>query len=165
MASRGFTLIEVTLTIGILAALFFGSMYGFSALQRSIASHTVDREITTMLTIAARNARTGLKGGSWGVYIPYNESSRNTTSITVFHGATYATRTIADDIVFTVNPDVAFTSVDFSGATAHTGNDHEITFASLSGSTTQYGSVTVSWYGQTRTITIDPDGFITRDAL
>lgn len=165
MNPRGFTLVEVMMTIGILAALFFGSVYGFSALQRSFASQTVDREITNMLTVAARNARMGFKGGTWGVYIPYDNGTRHATSITVFHGATYATRTVADDITFPVNSDVAFTSVDFSGAASNTGNDHELIFAALSGSTTQYGSIAVSWYGQTRTITIDADGFITREAL
>lgn len=165
MRPRGFTLIEVMLTIGIVGALFFAATYGLSAFQRSFAAQTVDRELTNALSTAARRARMGKSNDRWGVYIPYDATTRLAATMTLFHGTSYATRVVADDQTYTINSHAKFVSVDFSGAAANTGNDHEILFQSLDGSTTQYGSVVVEWYGKQRTITIDPDGFAVRSPL
>lgn len=153
------------ITIAILGSIFLLSTYGLSKLQRSFAAVSVDREVISILSTAARQARMGVSGGDWGVYIPYDNSSRLATSITLFHGATYATRVVADDRIYTVNSNAQFMSVDFSGPAVNTVNDHEIVFSTLSGSTVQYGSIILTWYGQTRTITIDPDGFAVRSSL
>lgn len=159
---RGFTYLELMFTIAILGSIFILSTYGLSRLQRSFTAQSVDREVVSILSSAARQARMGVQGGDWGVYIPYDNSSRLATSITLFHGATYATRVFADDRVYTVNSNAQFVSVDFSGPAADTVNDHEIVFSTLSGNTAQYGSIILTWYGQTRTIIIDPDGFAVR---
>lgn len=165
MNNRGFTLLEVLITIAILGSLFLLSAYGLRALQKSFASQTVDRELTNILTTAARNARLGLQGDAWGVYIPYDLTTRTTSSVTLFHGDSYATRISADDVLLPINTDAIFTSVDFSGAAASTGNDHEIVFDSLSGATQEYGSIVLDWYAESRTISISKDGIITREAL
>lgn len=165
MHPRGFTLIEVMLTIGIVGMLFFAVAYGLSVFQRSFAAQTVDRELTSILSTAARRARIGMSNDAWGVYIPYDGTTRLTTTITLFHGTSYATRVTADDQVYSVNKDAKFVSVDFSGAAANTGNDHEVLFSAFSGSTAQYGSVLLEWYGKQRTITIDADGFSVRSPL
>lgn len=159
MSPRGFTLLETMMTIAIVGVLFFTATYGLSVFQRSFAAQTVDRELTSVISTAARHARMGMNGEDWGVYIPYDAGTRLATTMTLFHGASYATRIVADDRVYSINKDAKFISVDFSGAAANTGNDHEILFRSLSGNTTQYGSVVVEWYGKQRTIVIDPDGF------
>lgn len=159
---QGFTLLEIIVAVAILGSIFLLSTFGLAKLQQTFAAQQVDREITNALSTAARRARIGMQNGPWGVYIPYDASSRSATSITVFHGTSYATRTVADDQVSSINKGTQFTTVDFSGAAADTGNDHEIVFNSLSGSTTQYGSIVVKWLDQQRTITIDPDGFAIR---
>ena len=165
MHPRGFTLLEVMLTIAILGSIFLLSARGLSALQRSFAAQAVDREITSIVSTAARRARIGTHGSAWGVYIPYDNLSRSATTVTVFSGTSYATRDTAYDQIYTINDDAKFTSVDFSGVATNTGNDHEITFGLLTGATAQYGSVVIEWYGQTRTITIDADGFAVRSPL
>ncbi len=165
MRRKGFTLLEIIITVAILGSVFLFSIFGISKLQQSFAAQNVDREITNSLSVAARRARIGMHNGPWGVYIPYDATTRTATTIVVFQGTSYATRNIADDIAFSINTATIFTSVDFSGAAANTGNDHEIVFNSLSGNTTQYGSVIVQRLGQQRTITIDPDGFAIRSSL
>lgn len=162
MSPRGFTLLETMMTIAIVGVLFFTATYGLSVFQRSFAAQTVDRELTSVISTAARRARMGMNGEDWGVYIPYDAGTRLATTMTLFHGTSYATRVAADDRIYSINKNAKFVSVDFSGAAANTGNDHEILFRSLSGDTTQYGSVVVEWYGKQRTVVIDPDGFAVR---
>lgn len=165
MRPRGFTILDVMLTIGIVGVLFFTTTYGLSVFQRSFAAQTVDRELTNILSTAARRARMGKSNDRWGLYIPYDATTRRATTMTLFHGTSYATRVVADDQIYTINSHTKFVTVDFSGAAADTGNDHEILFQSLSGSTTQYGSIVLEWYDKQRTITIDPDGFAVRSPL
>lgn len=162
MFPRGITLLETMMSIAIVGVLFLAATFGLSVFQRSFAAQTVDREFTNALSTAARRARMGMNGDSWGVYIPYDAVTRLATTMTLFHGTSYATRVVADDRIYSINEDAKFISVDFSGIAADTGNDHEILFQSLSGSTTQYGSVVIEWYGKQRTIVINPDGFAVR---
>ncbi len=54
MQPRGFTLLEVTVTIAILGVIFFLSTSGLSLLQQSIAAQSVDREVVNVLSTAAR---------------------------------------------------------------------------------------------------------------
>lgn len=160
--ARGFTTIEILVTIGILGSIFAVSAYGLSRLQQSFAAQNVDRELTSLLTTAARRARHGAQGTAWGVYIPYDPVTRTAATIALFSGTSYAARNTAYDQIVAVNDDVQFTYVDFSGVAANTGNDTEIVFTPLTGATTQYGSVTMTWYKQSRTITLDADGIPVR---
>ena len=71
----GFTYLELMITIAILGSIFVLSTYGLSKLQRSFAAQSVDREVISILSTAAHQARTGVGGGDWGVYIFYNYES------------------------------------------------------------------------------------------
>lgn len=155
----------MSVTIGIFSLIILMSTFGLSSFQRSTAKQAADIELLSILSSAARRARLGFKDESWGVYIPYDSSTRQTETITLFSGSSYAARTVANDQIFEVNQDTVFGVVDFSGSAANTGNDHEIVFAKLSGSTTQYGSVTLTWFGQTETLTITSDGLPVRTSL
>ncbi len=99
------------------------------------------------------------------MYFPYDDSTRTATTLTLFHGTSYADRIIADDQLHAINAQTQFVVVDLSGSAPVTGNDHEIVFQSLSGETTQYGEIVLEWYERRRTITIDPDGFAVRSPL
>lgn len=149
-------------TLGILGVLFAVGGISLTKLEDSIATRTSDREITYILTTAARKARHGVHGTNWGVYIPYDLTTRTTQTITVFSGDNYATRNTAYDVTYNVSDEIAFTTVDLSGSGPGTANDQEIIFNAFSGSTADYGSITVTWFGNTRTISIDEDGFIVR---
>ncbi|MFA5946899.1 MAG: type II secretion system protein [Patescibacteria group bacterium] len=159
---KGFTFLEIIITLGVFGILFSISGIALTKFQQSVASSASDREILHILSTAARKARHGQGGAPWGVYIPYSESTRATTTVTVFCGATYATRDITCDDVYTVSNNIHFLAVDFSGAAPDTTNDHEIVFNPLSGSTAQYGSISLGWYNTTRSLSISPDGFVNR---
>lgn len=160
--AKGFTLIEVVMTMSVLGILLGVAGISLSSLQSSIATSASDREILYIISSAERKARDGAEGSSWGVYIPYDPTSRSATSATVFSGASYATRNEVKDVLYPISKDILFSYVDLSGAGAATGNDHEIVFSALTGATANYGSMDLQWYNVTRTITIDPDGFAVR---
>lgn len=155
---RGITLVELTMVIGILLAIFALGGFALSRFMRSTAAVSSDREIMNALTVAARRARSGSAGTPWGVYIPYDETSRSTDSIVVFSGASYAARNVSFDTVLSVSPDIAFSAVDFSGSAPDVTNSHEIVFAPLTGTTSQFGSLTIEWYEASATITIPSNG-------
>lgn len=154
---------EIVLAIGILMSMLGLSGFAFTRFARAVSSVSSDRELANAVTRAANRARSGYQGTSWGVAIPYNETTRKTEQIIIFSGATYATRDAVHDIVLTVSPDIAFTTVDFSGSGADETNGHEIVFATLTGETTQYGSVTFDWFGATRRLVIGENGIPVRE--
>lgn len=158
MTRKGFTLVELLLTTAILAIVFALGTGVFSLVQQTAAAASGTVAIEQILGSAARRARSGENGTAWGVYLPYDETTRHTNTITVFSGASYATRTVSRDVSYRFNQGVGFTVVDLSGAGSSAGNDHEVVFAALSGITTQYGSITLDVYGQTFTITITESG-------
>ncbi len=161
--TNGFTLLEVVMTMALLGILFSVAGIALTRLQQSLATGASDREITYILSSAARKARHGLQGTSWGVYIPYDAVTRQAEgTATVFSGTSYAARNAAYDTVYTISESIAFTSVDLSGAGPDTGNDHEIVFSALTGATAQYGSLVLTWYNQSRTLSISADGMMTR---
>ncbi|MEK9156798.1 MAG: hypothetical protein AAB448_01525 [Patescibacteria group bacterium] len=159
---RGTTFIEVMLVVALLLGMFTFGGFALSRFQKSTASIASDRGVVNALSIAARRARSGASGTVWGVYIPYDESTRLASNIIVFSGTSYAARTVSKDMVFSLSDSIAFTSVDFSGSGVDATNSHEIVFAPLTGATTQYGSLVLSWFETTRTILIGSNGIPVR---
>ncbi|HCC83360.1 TPA: hypothetical protein DEP96_00760 [Candidatus Uhrbacteria bacterium] len=159
---RGTTYVELILAVAILLVIFTFGGFALAKFQRSTAVIAGDREIINAISMAARRARNGAAGTAWGVYLPYNDSTRSATNLTVFSGNTYATRTASRDLTFSVTPSILFASVDFSGSSADVTNSHEIVFAPLTGTTAQYGSMTLTWFGTSRTIVINSNGVPTR---
>lgn len=159
---RGTTFIEVILVVAILLVMFTFGGFALSRFQRSVASVSGDREIINAISMAARRARSGESGTSWGVYIPYNDTTRSTSTMVVFSGNSYATRTNSRDMTLSVNSNILFSNVDFSGSGPDVTNSHEIVFASLTGATTQYGSLTLTWSDTTRTLLVNSNGIPVR---
>ena len=163
MIARGFTTIELLVTTAIIVIVFTLGTSVFSLIQQTAAAPSGTIALEQILGSAARRARAGVAGTAWGVYLPYDEVTRHAGSVTVFSGNTYATRNVSLDSISRFNEGVEFTTVDLSGAQSSLGNDHEIIFASISGQTSQYGSVTLNVYGKTFVITITEDGFVVLD--
>lgn len=159
---RGITLIEIVLAIGILLAIFAFGAFAFSRFAGAAANVSSDREVLNAMTSAARRARSGNAGTAWGVYIPYDETTRVTSTMVIFSGNSYAARNAALDVTFSVSDDIQFTAVDFSGSAPDAVNSHEIVFAALTGATAQYGSVVVAWHETERTLTVNSNGLAVR---
>ncbi|NQV90416.1 prepilin-type N-terminal cleavage/methylation domain-containing protein [Candidatus Uhrbacteria bacterium] len=160
---KGFTIVEVLISISILSMLFAIGATGASRMSKRLLIGPSDAYLENILTTASRRARDGVEGGSWGVYLPYDEETRNLSEVVVFKGSSYATRDSAFDQVFPYANKTDFITVDFSGAGVDTTNDHEVIFMLYSGQTSQYGSVDLEVFGVARTVRISPEGFITRE--
>ncbi len=157
-APRGVTLLEVVISMTIITIIFGASAVGFSNISRTLANFSTDHDIMTALALAARRARANRDNTSWGVYIPYDETTRKTSNMIVFAGLSYAARDTSKDLILTVNNDILFTTVDFSGSAPDATNSHEIVFQQFSGATSYYGSATVTWFNEQHTVTIDQRG-------
>ncbi len=159
MFPRGVTTLEIVIAIGVLAMIFGITASGLGNVERTTANLAGDRDIASALTTAARRARMGSGATPWGVYLSFDETTRLATSLVVFAGTSYATRDASKDLVLTINEDVRFTNVNWSGNAPDTSNSHEIIFQPFSGTTTGYGSVTVEWFGETSSIATAANGF------
>lgn len=141
-ASRGFTLVEMLLSIGILAMLAGLSL----PIYQSFYNRNELDITTTNLTSALRRAQTYARGGhgdsQWGVEI-------QSSAITLFRGSSFASRDTSYD---EVSPISTGTSVSGLG---------EVLFAKLSGAPASTGSVTITNVNnESRTITINAKGMV-----
>lgn len=161
--TRGFTLIEVLLSIGIISLLLGFTALGASQVSKHLLIGPSDAILENILTTAARRARDGVEASDWGVYLPYDEVSRSLSEVVVFKGSSYATRDSDFDQVFAFSEKTDFVSVDFSGSGPDGTDDHEVVFDLYGGQTSAYGSVELEVFGVSRTIVVSPQGFITRE--
>lgn len=161
--SRGFTIIETLVSLTIISVLVGLTAVGASQLTKRLLVSPSDAYLESILITASRRARDGVGGSDWGVFLPYDETTRVLSSITVFKGSSYALRDSAFDHVFPFSDKIDFVSVDFSGEDISTGNDHEIVFQRYSGETTMFGSVEIEVVGIGRIVTVTSQGIITRE--
>lgn len=159
--ARGFTLLETVLAIGLFAMLFLVGLQAQTAMQSVLAGRG-SRQVESVLGTAAQRARNGLSGTNWGVYFVYDNTTRIATQAIIFSGSTYASRDTTKDLAFPLGNSLKFTDVSLSGAGVSSGNDHEIDFAFLSGTTTQYGSLTITNFASTTIIDIPATGIAVR---
>jgi prepilin-type N-terminal cleavage/methylation domain-containing protein len=158
----GFTLIEVVISVAILT-LFFGlSFASLSAMHRTSVIRGTGDSVASAISTAALRARAGMQGTPWGVYFDYDDTTRIPVKVVVFSGSSYAARNTTYDIEYPIGQTPVFTTVSLQGAGVSSGNDHEIVFAALSGSTTQYGSIVLTAENKTSTVTISAIGIPTR---
>jgi len=159
---RGMTLIETILTVTILAIVLGAGLVGVSRLYNRFALESGDAAVRRILVTAEREALAGSQGVSWGMYLPYDEETRVTETVIVFAGESYATRQQNLDRTYRFPSSTKFTSVHLSGPVPSDGNDHEVVFRSLTGSTDQYGTISLTILEKVSTITISPEGLISR---
>jgi prepilin-type N-terminal cleavage/methylation domain-containing protein len=158
----GFTLIEVLVSVGILA-LFFGlSFASLSAMHKTSIVRGSGDTVASAVSTAALKARSGAYGTPWGVYFDYDNVTRIPVKVVVFSGSTYASRNTAYDIEYPLGVLPVFTTVSLQGAGVSGGSDHELVFAALTGTTSQYGSIVLTAHDKVSTITISSIGVPTR---
>ena len=160
---HGFTTLELLVVMTIVLIVFGISFFAVTQVQRGISLETADIAVIDVLTTANRRARAGEQQSSWGVYFPYNETTRTANELLVFSGNSYATRDVAFDISYQMPETTLFDYIDLSGAGSSSGNDHEIVFSALYGATSQYGYLILKSLEATRTITVTEEGVVTRE--
>ncbi len=138
---RGFTLIELILSMALIATLAGITAGVYYATQ---VKNGLDIAATTLaqgLRRAQSLAQVGSSDSSWGVYVQAG-------SITLFKGATYATRDTTQDEV------AAFASnITASGS-------KEVDFTKFSGDPTSAATFTFTTLADTKTVTVNPKGMV-----
>lgn len=161
---RGFTMLEVLVVVSLMTALF-GVGFSASGTLKNVIAARGARQVESLLLTAAGKARSGVGGSSWGLYVFYDPTTRKAESATIFSGASYAARDAAKDMVFPLDGSLRLRTVLLSGSGASAGNDHEVVFSAFSGTTAQYGSLTVDTYDRSTTIDVSPSGTVARPSL
>jgi prepilin-type N-terminal cleavage/methylation domain-containing protein len=160
--AAGFTLIEVVMSLGILAIFFGLSFTSLNAMYKTSLIRGSSDTVASAISTASLKARAGAQGTPWGVYFDYDNTTRIPIKVVVFSGSTYATRNTSYDIEYPVGTAPVLTTVSLQGAGVSGGSDHEIVFAALSGVTTQYGTIVLTTQDRTSTVTISSIGVPTR---
>lgn len=133
------TLIEVILAVAVMAMISVAMLpIGQQYLQRNEFESA-----TLMVAQGVRNAEANAKSGNgdttWGVRI-------SGSTITVFKGATYATRDTTYDIVSTWSNKITASGLS------------EIVFSRLEAVPSVNGNITLTGYNQSKTITLNAKG-------
>lgn len=142
MRQRGFTLIELLLSVAILTLLSGLSLPVYESFVRRNDLDLTAQSVVSSVRRAGIYARAVDGDSTWGVRFL-------STSVTLFRGATYATRDANFDEIIPLPA-----SVSLSGTS-------EIVFNKLSGTPNTTASVTLSGStNDTRTITINTKGMV-----
>lgn len=142
MKERGFTLIEMILTVGILGLLAGLSMPVYQSFDNRNELDITTQSLASALRRAQVYARSGHSDSGWGVEI-------QSTAATLFRGASFAGRDSAYDEVTTISQSTAVTGIS------------EVLFAKLSGTPSTTGNVIfTNTNNETRTVTINAKGMV-----
>lgn len=163
MEQKGFTLMEVMLTMSILIAASVVTLSSVSIASQRMTARSSEVSVQNVLATASRMSRSGVENSDWGVYFFYDNTSRNADYAVLFSGASYATRDVVQDIIHDLPSVLKLTAVDFSGIDTVTNNDNEIIFSSNDGGTAEYGSMTLNIYEKTIILTISESGYVVAD--
>ncbi|NQV12142.1 type II secretion system protein [Candidatus Uhrbacteria bacterium] len=159
MLARGFTLLETLIVVSIMT-IVFGIGFGvLVSAQKTARSQEASAGLIHVLAVAHERAMLGNEASSWGVYLDYNDISRNISEYVLFGGDSYATRNVALDKIYTVDSVALITDASLSGASPSSGDDHEVVFSLFSGETSQYGTVTLDSIGVVKTLEISKYGW------
>lgn len=140
--AKGFTLIEMLMSVGILATLAALSLPVYQSFYNRNELDLTAQNLASALRRAQTYARGSLGDSQWGVSI-------QSGAITLYKGASFAGRDTAYDEVSTIA-----TSTNVSGLS-------DILFAKLSGAPAATGSVTfTNTNNETRTVTINAEGMV-----
>jgi len=143
---RGFTLIELLMVVAIVTTMSVLSAVVYSRfLNQNASDNTVDQIVQT-LRKAQMYAMTSRKNGNSGWGVNYTSPT-----ITMYQGSSFGspTHNLALDETFGVNPSVEVTPF-------------EVNFARASGLPDNTPTISVTTLNQTKTITINAEGVVSR---
>ncbi len=127
---KGFTLIEVVISVSVLAILAVVATITFFGSQRNTDLVAATEKIAATLREAQARSMSGEQTSTWGVQFDTAVGTDNFFSI--FHGATFASATASTTTYIASN-------LRFSNITLN-GGGSEIRFERLTGKTSQYGT-------------------------
>lgn len=141
--ARGFTLIEVLLSVSIISILIGLSLPIYGAYNNRNNLDLTSQGIAEMMRRAMTYSRGARMDDSWGVHV-------ETGSATLFKGVTYATRDTTYD---------ELTSIPSSFVVAGV---VDISFAKMTGlpSTTGVTTITIPGVSESRSVTINAEGMV-----
>jgi prepilin-type N-terminal cleavage/methylation domain-containing protein len=148
MKARGFSLMEILVSMSIIAFISSISVISFSNLR---VAQVLDKETATVASVIsqARNLTVASKGNNqYGVHLAAD-------SVTLFVGPTYS-QSASTNSIFTINNAVSLSQ-------SLTGGSSDILFNHLDGEATQSGTITMSLVSnptQTKTITVFATGVV-----
>lgn len=139
---RGFTLIEMLLSVGIIALLAGMSLPLYQSFDTRNELDITAQSLASALRRSQVYARGANDDSQWGVRI-------QSGAITLFKGASFAGRDATYDEVTVVSPSTAVSGMS------------EVLFVKLSGAPNTTGSVTLTNVNnETRTVTINAKGMV-----
>lgn len=139
---KGFTLIEILLSLSIIVIMAAISIPIYQSLQNTNNLDIAVNTVSQTLRRAQELSRSGYEDSAWGVYVENN-------AITLFKGSNYASRDTNFDEVF----DIASIIVP-SGM-------KEVVYSKFYGIPNTTGTLTLNFNTTSRTITINEKGTIT----
>jgi prepilin-type N-terminal cleavage/methylation domain-containing protein len=138
----GFTLIEVLVTITIMSILAVLSVTAYVTLQTSNDLDAAKNDVVQSLRRAQTLAQSSDGDTNWGVGV-------RSTTITLFKGTSYASRTVAFDEIFAMP-----TTITVSGVT-------DVVYAKFTGLPQSTGTITLTASNKVVTINVNDKGTLT----
>ncbi len=133
--NKGFTIIEIIISITIIAILAAIGITTFFSLKRNSDLNNATQEIANVLRLAQNKTIAYESSGRYGVYF---DTTTSPQSYTLFKGGNYASREVLEDKVYFLPDTVEFQGIDFQGS-------NEIVFDRLTGYVDNWGSVSLAF--------------------
>jgi prepilin-type N-terminal cleavage/methylation domain-containing protein len=142
MRERGFTLIEMLLSVGIIALLAGLSLPVYQSFHTRNELDITTQSLTNALRRAQVYARSGFGDSGWGVSV-------QSGAVTLFKGSTFVSRDTSYDEITIVSPTTSVSGLS------------EVLFSKLSGAPSTTGSVTLTnTNNEARTVTLNAKGMV-----
>jgi len=139
---KGFTLLEITLSIGLLAILSVIALPVYRSFQLNTESANTSTIVAQSMRRASALSRAGQDDTTWGVNVQPG-------TVTVFRGASYATRDTTYDEDFDIPSNVSVSGLS------------EVVFDALTGNSASTGVLTLTDVnGGVKTVTVNENGMV-----
>lgn len=145
--STGFTLLEMLLALGVVTIISFIGVSSFLNINRDRALTTEVERVLSLVAKARAFTISEKDGGAYGVHFEQGKA-------VLFLGPTYNAGTSSNEVQ-TMNGAVRISAISLAGG------GFEVVFNKLTGTTVQYGTVTIALVDDasvTKVITIAPTG-------
>lgn len=131
MQSKGISLIELLMTVGILIILAGAAMPAIYSFQNESDLNDTVGEIINILRLARSKTLASDGATQWGTYFTTSTSPHQ---YTLFEGTAYAARVTSSDEVYKLPKSLEFSKIDFQG-------EDEVVFDKVVGTTNQFGEI------------------------